>query len=659
MNEKTTKRREWVKNAAIIFLSVLLVLTFFSNTIMNYSLPEVATQYVQSGSITAKVRGTGNIEASDPYNVIINDTRVIESVAVKTGDEVEKGDTIFYLEDKESEELKAAQDELVTLETALDAAILNYETKILDGTMTAETLAGVQSGNTNSLQTAQAKIQAAKDKVTSLQNTKAGYEASLANVTSQKAYLTNADTLDAAKKEAAINDATKKKNDAQAQLETAKAQLEAAKAKKDAADAQVASIEALLGGSKDEATAKAEEARAAMEKAKMIMDNAKAKWDNDKDGTCQEALLDASEKEMFAGCDGMKWEAVYTLKKSAYESAKSTYDSLKDVADSYLSNEAKLIEAQKAQADAAKQIAGCNTNIANLTATIEGLNASISNLSAGSTSTDSAEQQKSLADQETQLNAAIADITKQIEKAQEEQTQVLTDMAGELNLESQSDEIARAREKVNDKKEEIAKIEEETANPVITAPVSGKITSISYAAGETTKPGENAAVIQVAGKGFTVSFSVTSEQAKKVSVGDVAELQNSWYYNDLTVTLAAIKADPTNPSQNKLLVFNVTGEDITAGQSLSLSVGQKSSNYDLIVPNSAIREDNNGKFILIVESKSSPLGNRYIATRVDVEVLASDDTQTAISGALYGYEYVITTSTKPVEAGKQVRLKDN
>ena len=52
------------------------------------------------------------------------------------------------------------------------------------------------------------------------------------------------------------------------------------------------------------------------------------------------------------------------------------------------------------------------------------------------------------------------------------------------------------------------------------------------------------------------------------------------------------------------------------------------------------------------------MGNRYIATRVDVEVLASDDNNTAISAPLYGYEYVITTSTKPVEAGKQVRLNE-
>ena len=37
MNENEgRKRREWIKNAAIIFLVIMLVLTFFSNTIMNY-----------------------------------------------------------------------------------------------------------------------------------------------------------------------------------------------------------------------------------------------------------------------------------------------------------------------------------------------------------------------------------------------------------------------------------------------------------------------------------------------------------------------------------------------------------------------------------------------------------------------------------------------
>ena len=63
MEETKPKNRAWVKDAAIVFLVVLLVLTFFSNTIMNHSLPEVATQMVTDGTITAKVRGTGSVTA--------------------------------------------------------------------------------------------------------------------------------------------------------------------------------------------------------------------------------------------------------------------------------------------------------------------------------------------------------------------------------------------------------------------------------------------------------------------------------------------------------------------------------------------------------------------------------------------------------------------
>ncbi|MDO4463605.1 MAG: hypothetical protein Q4C57_03530, partial [Bacillota bacterium] len=264
-----------------------------------------------------------------------------------------------------------------------------------------------------------------------------------------------------------------------------------------------------------------------------------------------------------------------------------------------------------------------------------------------------ANKQTSVAYQNRIANAEAALKTAQAvyDLLKEEQTVMLSDINAELDL-------AKASKDISEKEEEIAKLKEKSMGAAIKAPVAGTIVSMTYVAGETTKPEEAAAVIQVDGKGFTLTIPVTNEQAKKVQVGDVAELQNSWYYEDAQVILSAIKADPDNPGQKKLLVFNVTGASIQNGQSLSISVGQRSSEYEFVVPNSAMREDNNGKFILIVESKSSPLGNRYIATRVDVEVLASDDNNTAISAPLYGYEYVITTSTKPVEAGKQVRLNE-
>ena len=139
MSENGSKRREWVKTAAIVFLAVLLVLTFFSNTIQNYSLPEVATQYVQSGTITAKIRGTGTIESGDPYEVKVTETRKVSGVAVRVGDIVQKGDVLFYLEDAESDELKAARE-------ALEKAQNDYEKALLTAEVTAS---DIQAANSN------------------------------------------------------------------------------------------------------------------------------------------------------------------------------------------------------------------------------------------------------------------------------------------------------------------------------------------------------------------------------------------------------------------------------------------------------------------------------------------------------------------------------
>ena len=110
MAEQKVKKRGWVKNAAIIFLAVMLVLTFFSNTFMNHSLPEVAAQYVQSGSINAKIRGTGTVAANESYEVKTEQARQVLSVPVKVGDKVSAGDTLVLFTDAESDTMKQAQD---------------------------------------------------------------------------------------------------------------------------------------------------------------------------------------------------------------------------------------------------------------------------------------------------------------------------------------------------------------------------------------------------------------------------------------------------------------------------------------------------------------------------------------------------------------------
>ena len=133
--ESKPKNREWVKNAAIVFLVILLILTFFSNTIMNIALPEVATQMVNSGTITAKVRGSGTVVANGFYEVKAKQTREIRSVMVRAGQQVNAGDVLFVLGSGDSEELAAAQEELRSLEvsyqtSALSSPVYHYETEL-------------------------------------------------------------------------------------------------------------------------------------------------------------------------------------------------------------------------------------------------------------------------------------------------------------------------------------------------------------------------------------------------------------------------------------------------------------------------------------------------------------------------------------------------
>ncbi|MBQ7678743.1 MAG: HlyD family efflux transporter periplasmic adaptor subunit, partial [Butyrivibrio sp.] len=212
---------------------------------------------------------------------------------------------------------------------------------------------------------------------------------------------------------------------------------------------------------------------------------------------------------------------------------------------------------------------------------------------------------------------------------------------------------------IETQKKKVEELEKTAMGGEIKSPVAGTITALALVAGQSTQANQTVAVIQVDGKDMVTSFSVTNDQAKNLRAGDIAQPQNAWYYTDFKATLKSITADPNSPNSKKKLTFVIKSPEVQPGQTVNLTIGERSDRYDLTVPSSAIREDTNGKYILIIKSKASPLGNRYIASRVDVDVLATDDTTSAISGSLEGYEYVITTSTQPVEPGAQVRLANN
>lgn len=556
MNENGTKRKEWVKNAAIVFLIILLLLTFFSNTIQNYSLPEVATQYVESGSITAKIRGMGVVESGDPYNVKIKEVRQVSSVEVKVGDKVEKGQVLCYLTEEDSQELDQAKTELEQKQQALEKAQFNFEKQLLTGSYDVSIMqnagnTGSVSGYLNQIYTAKSEMEAAQDKVDE-------WTLVIANIDRQLTF--NPYSVDVSKEAKAVNEA-------QAALDSINNELTSARNWLTSLDAQIEQEKAAISVSSGDAS----------------------------------KLANLVSQRLTANQNVINLESRHRSADQTLENAKAALDAKKGTTD--LNN---VLNQQKAFAE----------------------------LSLGN----------------------AKDFFELKKKAYDE---LIKNIGDTYALSEASDAIALAQKEVEDAQAKVDKLVTGAMGSEVTAPISGLITAVNVKSGVETPSDGIVFTMQPEGKGYTLSFSVTNQQAQRVSVGDQAELVNAWRYDDIQVTLASIKPDPNNPGQNKLLTFDVTGESVIAGQSLNVSVGQKSANYDMTVPNSAIREDSNGKFILVITSKSSPIGTRYFASRVDVEVLASDDTKSAISGAVESYSYVITTSTKPVEAGKQVRLADN
>lgn len=561
MDEKSRKRKEWVKSAAIVFLTVMLILTFFSNTIMNYSLPEVAVQYVQSGTVTSKIRGNGIVESGDPYSVKIKNTRTVESVEVAVGDKVEKGQVLCVLSSEDSAELEAAK-------AALEAAQLAYDQAVLGGTMDNSVLNAAGSNVPtdtyknqiitlrNEITAAQAEVDAAQAKVEKWEKEKEAFELQI--------NISGTETADTSKETDAVNKAQKVLDEKEKALEAVKTELTNV-------ELDIEHEERLLSVSSGDQSR---------------LDALKA----------EKLDLQGQQKDV---------EKEYNNAKNIYYNAEKA---LKEKADSEEDDKNDILENLNSQLSAIR----LEIHAANRT-----------------------------------LNEKQAVLDNKKEKL----TELVKNVNDRLNLSTLYDAVADARK-------EVAKLEETMEGSEVCAPISGTVMTINAKSGLETPSDGILFTLQRVGEGYTMNFSVTNAQAQRLSVGDIAEPVNSWRYDNMEIVLKTIRPDPSNPQENKLLIFDVTGENVAVNQSINVSVGQKSSTYDMTVPNSAVREDNNGKFILIVETKSTPLSNRYIAKRVDVQVLASDDTNSAISGDLRGWEYVMTTATKPVEAGQQVRLSE-
>lgn len=552
------KRREIIKTILIIFLAAMLVLTFFSNTIMNKSLAEISMESTTSGKLTERIRGSGMVEANQLYEVKTDGNRIVDTIFIRAGQQVEKDEVLFTVGTGESQELTDAEAMLAALQ-------LDYQKALL-------VLPADYSSENQAIKNAQEDL----------------------------------------------NDAIAKRDSAALNQQSAQDALDRYNQNKISLDQKI------TAQSKLQSTISAidmdDYSAAAVEYTGTLITLYNAYTSAESDYNDAYVLYNQLVSD---GADAESAKADADAKKVLMESAWSVYSSEKmSVRDSLVS-----------------QLMTTESDITNLNSAI-----------ASYESSASGGEQMSLEALDADVTAKqriLEDLIIALEKTKKENS-VNEQIAG-LDLEAKKAEIEKQQAKVDALKTECQTTE-------IKSEYAGVVSSVNIQPGEMTVPDMAMAVIDISSAGYRVQISVDGEKAKQIKSGVKAEVVNNWS-GDVQAVLTEIKNDTVSGSKNRILVFEVTG-DVDSGTYVDLSIPCGSGTYDVIVPKSAVYEDANGKFVLTVKSKSSPLGNRYYAERVNVEVVSSDEISSAVSGALESGAYVITAASKPVSPGDQVRMND-
>lgn len=551
------KRRDLIKTLIILFLAAMLILTFFSNTIMNRALPEISTETAGSGKLIERIEGTGSVEANQAYNVTVEGNRVVEKIHIKKGQEVKKGDVLFTINTVGTEKLEEA-------ETALDAAKLEYETALLKEPV--------------DYQEENQKIKAAREEISDL-------------IAKRDAARVNESNAAYAKSENNANKSELSRLTAQQEKLTMAVKAMSMDVYDEAPYEYVGDLPSLCGAY-EAADAEYKEAYETYQKA----------IENDKNIELAKSEADA--------------------KQAARDSAFEAYNDAKNsVRGNVLS---QLSDVENAMNDISSKMAEYEAAYGE----------------------SKSENYESLAASVTAKQNELENLIITLNKSKQKDT--ITDKKDALGIEAKKKALDKQQEKLD-------KLKKEVKSSEVKSKYSGVVSDILVQPDATTTDGDALAIIDLVDDGFTVEIPVENDMIKKVRKGVEAEILNN-YGGDKTAVLSEIKNDPTNSKQKKL-IFDVTG-DVNSGESLTLSIPCGSGTYDAIVPRSAVKEENGGYYVYTVRSKSTPLGNRYYAEKVSVNVEAKDTTSSAVSGGVSRGDYIITAASKPLTPGCQVRMKD-
>lgn len=187
----------------------------------------------------------------------------------------------------------------------------------------------------------------------------------------------------------------------------------------------------------------------------------------------------------------------------------------------------------------------------------------------------------------------------------------------------------------------------------VCAPMDGIVTAVNISVGQLT--GQEALLLLNDGQNIRFVGEITEKQAEDVEIGTSISLKLTGQEKLLNLTVSSMELSTERADRYVISAALPSGEG-RPGLHGEANIEKRFVNQQQCITLSALHQDGEQEYVLQVIEKKSVLGTEFVVQRVNVEVVARNESMAAITASFGDQPQLVMTASKPVQDGDRVRL---
>lgn len=226
----------------------------------------------------------------------------------------------------------------------------------------------------------------------------------------------------------------------------------------------------------------------------------------------------------------------------------------------------------------------------------------------------------------------------------------------EREKENQKGETELMRLEISSTEIEIEELKRMIGRSIITATNDGIIKELNFKEGMIVNNSSPVYILDSPNKGFEVEVILDSEESEYLEIEDSVQMFLKGGSRG-TIEGKIRSIENAEDADKKLAVVELEDTELKGGEIVEFYMRKPVGSYTYLVPRQALRTDEMGKYVYILEEKSGPLGKEYYVVRNGVTEGDSDNSNVGILSGLMGDERIVVRSSKSIHDGSQVMVE--